>query len=143
MDLGLRVGVRWHDADVLHLSVSAWNGAFGGTANVYVNRYGLDEIATKLEGFPRDPRDTRAFELGATRFKEADGGLSVTAYCTDNSGHPCLKLRIVSEYGPNGPVESAQLVLSVEAAAVDQFVEELRQLQSKLDGMATLRAEKR
>jgi hypothetical protein len=65
MDIGFRFEVRWNDEDVFKVRVTAWNGAFGGSADAYVPIGGLTEAAAKLEGFPRQPSDIRELQFGA------------------------------------------------------------------------------
>jgi hypothetical protein len=53
MELGFQLTALWNDADVIEIRVTAWNGLFGGTADVYVAIGQLGKIAAQLEGFPK------------------------------------------------------------------------------------------
>ena len=64
MNRGFEFGVRWHDDDMLEVSISAWNGAFAGATDVYVAVGGFKEVAENLKGFPRSPADEREVVLG-------------------------------------------------------------------------------
>jgi len=65
MDTGIRLEFLWNDADIVEVRLSAWNGLFGGSANIYAAIGGLSESAQKLKGFPRNPSDKRILEFGA------------------------------------------------------------------------------
>ena len=54
MDRCVRVAYRYHDADVVQLNVSAWNGIFGGSTNLWVAQGELGERAEFLFHSP-DP----------------------------------------------------------------------------------------
>jgi hypothetical protein len=66
METGFQFTAIWSDPDVILTRVSAWNGLFGGTADIYVGIGQLGEVAAKLEGFPKDPSDVRAVLLGSS-----------------------------------------------------------------------------
>jgi hypothetical protein len=62
MEIGFKFEVRWSDADVFEIRISAWNGAFGGSTAVYVPIGGLKEAAASIEktGFRLHPRTPHA-----------------------------------------------------------------------------------
>jgi hypothetical protein len=138
MDIGFRFEVIYKDSDLLEVRVSAWNGAFGGTADVYVGIGQLEETAAKLKGFPKHPSDTREIMLGSFDPKMAGGGASMQFYCTDASGHAYVESKIKSNSLPGKPVQCVILLLPIEAAAVDSFVNELRLLGLHKTGVARL-----
>jgi len=61
---GFRFEFLWNDNDVFQLRIRAWNGNFGGTADVYVPIGAIAEAAEKLEGFPRHTSDKRDLQFG-------------------------------------------------------------------------------
>ena len=75
MESGFQFEVIYDDNDVLEVRVSAWNGEFGGKADVYVAIGQLEETAEKLKGFPSDPSDRREFIFGDFGPKSAGGGV--------------------------------------------------------------------
>jgi hypothetical protein len=77
MKTGFRFEVTWNDDDVFKVRVTAWNGVFGGSVGVYVPIGGLREAAAKLEGFPRQPSDTRELQFGAFGGEWAGGAASM------------------------------------------------------------------
>ena len=138
MDIGFKFKVIYGDADLLKVRISAWNGAFGGVADVFVGIGGLEEASAKLKGFPKHPSDVRELMLGAFGPRFAGGGVSLRFYCADASGHAYVDTKIESETLPSRPVQYVNLSQPVEAAAVDSFVDELRQIGMRKTGIARL-----
>jgi hypothetical protein len=136
---GFRFEVTWNDDDVFKVRVTAWNGAFGGSAGVYVPIGGLAEAAAKLEGFPRHPSDTRELQFGAFGREWAGGAVSMRFFCRDAAGHASIEARIQSDYNGTDKAQSVHLFASVEATAVDTFVTELGRLEVDRYGVALLK----
>ena len=63
MEVGIKFELIWHDNDVLNLRVSAWNGSFGGIAEIYEAIGDLETAASNLHGFPKNPSDKREVTL--------------------------------------------------------------------------------
>jgi len=140
MNKGVKLEVKWHDADVVEVRITAWNGAFGGTVDVYTGIGGLGEAAEKLEGFPRSSSDNREVVLGHFGQEWAGGAVSMRFYCADGAGHAYLESRMESDGQVAGVTQSVVLSLHIEAAALDSFVEDLRRLEAEKIGTASLRA---
>src|SRR5713101_5358527 len=136
IEIGFQLNVMYGDNDVMNIRVSAWNGAFGGVADVYEGIGQLEQIAETLRGFPVDPSDTREVSLGDFGPKSAGGGVSLRFYCADRAGHTYVDSKIESDHDSAGKAQSVILTLPVEAAAVDSFVEELRHLGADRAGRA-------
>ena len=64
MNIGIRFQTLWYDQDVIKLRVSAWNGDFGGVADIYEGIGDLDKAAGQLRGFPRNTSDMRELIFG-------------------------------------------------------------------------------
>jgi hypothetical protein len=139
MNMGFLFETIWQDNDVVQMRVSAWNGIFGGAADVYLGRGQLEEASGTLRDFPTQPSDTREVIFGSFAPHMAGGGVSMRFYCADGAGHAFVDSRIESARGANGKVQSVSLTLAVEPAAVDLFVDELRQLGTSTASMARLR----
>jgi hypothetical protein len=139
MDIGFELQLIWHDNDVLNLRISAWNGAFGGVAEVYEAIGDLQAAATQLRGFPNSPADRREVIFGNFDRKFAAGGVSMRFHCIDRSGTAYVEATIDAKYETGGTVQTVVLAMPVEAAAVDKFVEELERLESNRSGTARLR----
>ncbi|MGD0761434.1 MAG: hypothetical protein ABR921_21255 [Candidatus Sulfotelmatobacter sp.] len=139
MELGFQFGVLWSDDDVIELRVSAWNGTFGGSADLYVAIGRLEETAVQLHGFPDSPSDTRELTFGSFDPKFVGGGVRMHFYCADGAGHSRVEANIESRRDSAEFAQSVHLLLPIEAASVDTFVEELRQLGVSRAGVARLR----
>ena len=131
MDPGLEIKYLWHDLDVLEVSIAASNGRFGGRAQAYIGHDDLRDAALTLEAFPATPRDSRELEIGNMDPQFAGGGASLRFFCTDNSGHAAVEILLVDPAQPQTnlgirPPQSAHFFAHVEAAAIDDFVRELR-----------------
>jgi hypothetical protein len=137
MDKGIQLGTLYRDVHLLELRVAAWNEEFGGTACVYVGIGALAEAAAKLEGFPRDPSDIREIQFGVFGPDVGGGAIRMRFYCKDSAGHAVVETRV--ESGQRRPQE-AFLFLSIEAAEVDTFVNDLRCLEADSSGTAFLRS---
>ena len=139
MEPGFQFGVLWSDDDVIELRVSAWNGTFGGSADLYVGIGHLEETAARLDGFPSSPSDTRELIFGSFDPKLVGGGVSMHFYCADGAAHGRVESNIESRRDSAGSAQSVHLLLPIEAASVDTFVGELRQLGVSREGIARLR----
>ena len=139
MDRGFQFDVKWHDNDMLEVCIGAWNGAFGGAVDVYVAIGKLRQAAEALEGFPRSATDKREVVFGNFGRKWAGGAASMRFYCADGAGHACVESRMESDGQVAGVTQSAVLVLGIEPAALDSFVEDLRRLEAQQRGTARLR----
>jgi hypothetical protein len=139
--LGLQIQVTYADEDLVEIRVSAWNGMFGGAAEIYVNLDELEQIAGKLKGFPETIADSREIVVGelGSRSPSEDGGLRMFFYCRDSSGHAYVDLRIESYSLSKRKVQFVTCFLPIEAAAVDSFVEELARIGAERAGQAFLR----
>src|SRR6266404_6342584 len=95
---GFRFQAIWFDNDVIQLCVSAWNGTFGGVADIYEALGDLEEAAAQLRGFPRNPSDSREIIFGNFDRKFAGGGVSMRFHCVDGAGHAYVEATIDSNY---------------------------------------------
>ena len=64
MEVGFRFEKTYEDNDLLQLRVSAWNGFFGGAADIYVGIGRLKEVANLLRGFPSYVKDGPGIHFG-------------------------------------------------------------------------------
>ena len=137
---GLQFKIIYKDVHLLEVQISAWNGSFGGLADVYVGLEQLTEASKKLQRFPLNPSDVRELTLGGFGPESAGGGVSMRFYCGDRVGHTYVDSKIESAYGSNGKAQFVFMTLAVEPAAIDSFVEELGQLGVTQAGLARLDA---
>ncbi|HKT88144.1 MAG TPA: hypothetical protein VJQ59_06895 [Candidatus Sulfotelmatobacter sp.] len=139
MKPGIHVQVLWSDADVFKIRVSAWNGAFGGSVNAYVAIGGLRKAAAEIAGFPKNSSDIRELLFGNFGSEWAGGAVRVHFYCKDAAGHAFITASLESDFQKGEKAESVTLFGAVEAAAVDDFVMQLKQVEAEQYGSAFLR----
>jgi hypothetical protein len=89
MDRGIRLEFLWNDADIVEVRVSAWNGLFGGSADIYVGIGELAESAEKIKDFPLSPSDKRTLEFGAFAPKAAAGAATLS-FLLSGLRRPCI-----------------------------------------------------
>lgn len=139
MEVGFRFEKTYEDNDLLQLRVSAWNGFFGGAADIYVGIGRLKEVANLLRGFPSYVKDDREFTLGAFTREFAGGGISLHFFCSGGAAHVFVESKIESTHNAEGKAQSATLLLPTEAAAIDAFVEDLYRVDSQQTRVASLK----
>ena len=137
--IGFEFQVIWFDSDAIELCVSAWNGTFGGTADIYEAIGDLEEAAAQLRGFPRNPSDRREIILGNFDRKYAGGGVKMRFHCIGGAGHSFVEATIDSNCETAGTFQTAMLSMPVEAASVDVFVQELQRVGANRAGKAYLK----
>lgn len=139
MDRCVFLSYRYHDLDAVELKVSAWNGSFGGSTCVWVGQGDLADAATLLAGFPVDLADKREVTFGAFGPKSAGGAATLQFECTDRAGHCQLHLTMESDYDRRDLLaERVEMLSALEPAALDEFVKQMRELNSSLAGSAEL-----
>jgi hypothetical protein len=139
MFVGFSFNLSWYDNDLLNLRFKAWNGAFGGTAEIYVAVGDLQKAADQLRGFPVSPSDSREIVFGNFDRKCAAGGVRTRFHCVNGAGHAYVEATIDSNRPTGGIIETAVLALPVEATAIDVFVQDLERLEIQLSGTAYLK----
>lgn len=139
MQPGFQFSLLWYDQDVLGVHVSASNLKFSGTANVYEAIGGLAEAADKLEGFPRNPTDSRELEFGSFGPKTAGSAVSMRFYCKGGAVRTYVEASIESDHRCFPTAETVHLFAAVEPAAIDIFVSQLRDLKRNRQGVAELK----
>ena len=73
---GIEFEVVWFDQDVVEYQVVCSNGAFTGTAKMYLNHDDLQNVANTLSGFPASTTDLREVNLGASLSEMAGVGFT-------------------------------------------------------------------
>jgi hypothetical protein len=137
--IGFHFQAIWFDSDLIELCVSAWNGTFGGTADIYEAIGDLEEAAAQLRGFPRNPSDRREIIFGNFDRKCAGGGVKMRFHCIGGAGHSFVEATIDSNCESAGTFQTAVLSMPVEAAAIDVFVQELQRVGANRAGTAYLK----
>ncbi|MBS1800967.1 MAG: hypothetical protein JSS95_14220 [Acidobacteria bacterium] len=137
MDRGLLLKLIWKDNDMVEARLSSWNGEFGGTADIYLSYGVLPEMAHVFDGFPQRPSDVREFILGDLDGAGC-GGASVRLHKIDLAGHMAVTLTVLTGTR-NGANQTVTLHAPIEAAAVDNFVAELKKIDDEVGPTAFLR----
>lgn len=115
------------------------NGRFSGEARAYLGLDELARIAKAIEGFPVSKDDQRALEVGTFDPRFAGGGVRIQLSCRDSWGHVRVYLSLRSDGHLNeGLPESVEMIVSTEAASIDSFVKDLRQMQGYIGESAFL-----
>jgi hypothetical protein len=122
----------------MEIRISAWNGFFGGTAELYVGIEQMNDVATKLRGFPVNLSDVREVTIGGFGPEWAGGAASMRFYCIDGKGHACIEAKIESDYNSSGKAQSVVMTLFIEPAALDRFVQGLDKLEPEKGGQVFL-----
>ena len=139
MDAGFSIRAVDPDDDYLGIEVRGWNARFAGSARIYA---GLDELscpATRIEGFPATAQDQRTYDFGSRDPGIAGGFCGLRFRCIDAAGHAVLELSVEDDDGLYAAA-TARFSIHVDAASIDAFVGELRQVQRSQSGEAMLRA---
>jgi hypothetical protein len=138
---GINLKVIWFDEveDLLELLFSCSNGYFSGQAEIYVTRDVLSKLANGLNGFPSCPNDSREFELGTFNPEHADGGVRMHFHALDSVGHAAVDVKLRGDACKAlGEIESVALRIPIEAAAVDNFIRQLRTIDKTTGAGASL-----
>jgi len=137
MESEIRINVVYVRDDLIQIRVFGWNGAFGGTSDIYVGTDHMGKIANLLRGFPNSTSDNREIMLGAFG-PDGAGGARMRFYCADSAGHTFVDLTIESGTLSSQHVQSVKLILPIEASAVAQFINDLNRLDYSKNGTARL-----
>lgn len=135
---GIEISVRWCDDDLVELGILASNGRFSGEVSAYASHDTATSFAATLQGFPNNGTDVRQFEIGTLDSAFAGGGARLEFGCLTLTGKAFVEVRLHGDRGDRP--ESASFGIEIEAAAIDVFVQELKQLAAKVGESASLRA---
>lgn len=139
MEICFEFRIVWSDVDVVQIAILGWDGAFAGLVEVYAAHGELKEVAAQLSGFPHNPGDVREIALGTFERNFAGGGLRMRFHCVDSSGHAFVEAAMDANFKNGGTIQSAVLAMPFEPAALDVFVQELKDLESVRGDVARLR----
>lgn len=142
MKIALQLDYLWHDNDVLEIGVSASNGNFAGKTSTYISIDGLGIITEKIKGFPHDRSDVREVQFGSPGKESAGGFVSIRLACMDGPGHSVAEILFEDKNSGSrwhGPTQTAHFFAQFEAAALDEFVVQLQQLEECKHGAAVLK----
>ena len=138
---GINLKVIWFDEveDLLEVVFTCSIGFFSGQAEIYVSCDDLSEFADSLTRFPSRPDDSRDFELGTFNPDHADGGARMHFFCADAAGHAVVEVKFRGDAcRALGELQSVALRIPIQAAGVDEFVNQLRGIGKTLGASAHL-----
>ena len=138
MHVGLKVAYLWHDIHALELRVTAENTEFRGTADVYVGTGDLLEATTTLSGFPKNHLDKREVLFGAFGKNSAGGAVHLGFYCNDMAGHAAFRATIEGAYGDQEVAGSATVCVDFDPASLDEFLVQLKKIETEHRGCASM-----
>lgn len=132
----LELQIVWKDDDMFELKVTASNGRYFGTTEVYDTTESLFSFAQTLIGFPKDNK--KLFHEAGNK-----GGyayFSMNFYCIDNAGHIGVKINLENKVATEFRHEKDKLKLEIiaEPNAIDNFQKELSHLATNQTGIAIL-----
>jgi hypothetical protein len=131
----LRIEPVWHDQDLIEVRVVASNGTFAGTACVYIDMEALHAAARLLAGFPSGRADRRRIQWGGPGL----GTATLDFVVIDGVGHCQVIAELhTGDQCADVPGQAATVLLSVEVAAVDRFVADLRRASERRQGTTVL-----
>jgi len=137
MSPGISISVVWFDEDILELRIGASNGRFAGEIEAYAPLDACRQLADTLKGFPLNASDIREFEVGTFDSNNAGGGARIRFHCTNGAGHAAADISVRTDpQHVGGTSETASFSINIEAAAVDTFVQQLRDMRLE-DGQST------
>ncbi len=140
MERGIGLEVTWSDEHMFEVLFKCSNGFFSGRAEMYLDYGTPSKFADTLKGFPTSPADTREFEMGTFNPQHADGGVRMRFYCVDSPGHAAVDVRLRGNASAGlGEAESVALRIPIEAASIDDFVRQLKSMDSSIGASAFLR----
>jgi hypothetical protein len=140
MNRGVEFKIVWFDNDVIEFRIKGCNGRFAGVTKLYVGYDELSNLVETIKRFPNSSSDTRELELGTFDPHGAGGGARLRFCCIDEACHAICVVHLHTETRPDvGKSEAVEFVIPVEAAAIDDFIAELRSMEIAVNSVALLK----
>ena len=133
----LEFKIIWKDEDMLEIKISASNGLYAGSTNVYDQALCLHEFSMNLNGYPRNNR-TLFYDIGE---KDGYAYFSMKYYTIDNFGHIGVEIYMESNVPTDYRYEEKnklKIEIIVEPNSIDNFQKELLTMLNKKEGIAVL-----
>jgi hypothetical protein len=133
----LELQIIWKDDDMFELKVTASNGRYFGTTEVYDTTESLFSFAQTLVGFPNG--NNKLFH--ETGNKNGYAYFSMGFYCIDNAGRIGVEINLeenVATEFRHEQKDKLKIEIIVEPNAIDSFQRELSQLATTQKGAAIL-----
>ena len=129
--------VIWKDDDMFELRITATNGRFSGTTEVYDTSESLTSFAKSLSGYPKEDK-TLIHEAGQ---KDGYSYFSINFYCIDNAGHLGVEVSLeenVSTQYRQEEKDKLKHEIIVKPNAIENFQKQLLSLAKNEEGTAIL-----
>ncbi len=128
----------WKDDHMFELDITATNGRFLGTTQVYDTTESLSRFAESLFRFPKDKNQLPL--LHEAGIKNGYAYFSMKFYCLDPAGHIGVQLSMEANDSNYRSKEKDNVTLEmlVEPNAIDNFQRELMYLAKNQEGTAIL-----
>jgi hypothetical protein len=133
----LKLEVVWKDEDMFEIQVSANNGRYSGTTEVYETKESLSSFADSLKGFPID-NGKLSHSCGE---KDSYAYFEMNFYSIGTSGIVGVQLMLEENVATEFRQEEKDklvMELIVEPNSIDSFQNELLSLAQNEDGTAEL-----
>ena len=134
----LKLRIIWKDDDMFELEVTASNGRFLGTTEVYDQSKPLYDFANSLLGFPRTSDSVLLHETGE---KDSYAYFAMRFYTIDNVGHLGVQVTLESNVPTKYRTEEKDkmtLEIQTEPSLLDNFIKSLLTLARDEKGEAIL-----
>ena len=128
---GISIAIIWRDEHLIEIKITGGNGSFAGTLDTYISHGHLLKMAETIDGFPISILDKREIVFGTAR---------CTFFCVDKVGHVMVEVSLQASTQNNFNPGSCVFNLRVEPGAIDEFVTQLRVLESGGTETAFLRS---
>jgi hypothetical protein len=134
----LKLRAIWKDDHMFEVSVSASNGRFYGTIEVYETSESLSAFAKSLTGYPKNSESLQ-HEMG---IRDGYSHFSMKFYCLDSTGHVGVRISLEEDlvrqpHHPDGKNKTT-FEFDTEINSIDRFQAELLRLAIDQAGEATL-----
>ena len=134
----LKLKIIWKDDEMFELQVTASNGRFLGTTEVYDQSEPLYDFANSLLGFPRTSGSVLLHETGE---KDSYAYFAMKFYAIDSVGHLGVQVTLESNVPTKYRTEEKDkltLEILTEPSLLDNFVKSLLTLAKDEEGEAIL-----
>jgi hypothetical protein len=134
---GLRIKRIWDDEHLVEYECSIDTGTFRGSSTCYAGHGALEGFSEQLQRFSKAFEGTAVFDAG---LEDGTNAVNIRFFIIDRAKRVVVAVRLVTDRG-HRPDDVARLEVqfAVEAAAIDEFIPQVKQVRAVGDS-AFLRA---
>ena len=125
----LEIKIIWEDEHMIEVSVRACNDRYSGYTEFYTSREHLIEIAREITGYPKNLSHTVSFGTGEDKSNSYFNCNLIPAYPTAHF-KARIELSEIYKQPEYTNRDSVYLEFPIEAASIDSFVVQLKQMAS-------------